>query len=67
MPRILAKFNTKTGKVTVETEGFLGKSCKEGSKFLEEALGQAQSETLKQEFFAHQQTGQTVDNQMVGG
>ncbi len=67
MPIIIAKFNTKTGKVQVETDGFVGKSCKEASRFLEEALGTAQGEKLKESYYAHQETGQTVDNHMVNG
>ena len=34
------------GEVKVETKGFTGSSCRQASRFLEEALGQATSESL---------------------
>jgi hypothetical protein len=41
------------GKVTVQTKGFQGSACKEGSRFLEQALGSRLREQLTAEF--HQQ------------
>jgi hypothetical protein len=41
------------GKTTVQTKGFQGSSCKEGSRFLEEALGSRLHEQVTAEF--HQQ------------
>lgn len=41
------------GETTVTTKGFAGSSCREASKFIEEALGQRSNETLTREF--HQQ------------
>jgi len=41
------------GQTTVQTKGFAGASCREASKFVEEALGRRTSETLTGEF--HQQ------------
>lgn len=40
-------------ETTVQTRGFAGASCRDASKFVEEALGQRTGETLTGEF--HQQ------------
>jgi hypothetical protein len=40
----------KDGRVTVETKGFAGTSCREASRFVEEALGSRTSERLTAEF-----------------
>ena len=47
-----------SGESTVHTRGFLGSSCRDASKFLEQALGQRTGEQLTAEF--HQ--SQPVDN-----
>ncbi len=41
------------GETRVETKGFAGRSCRDASRFIEEALGQRTGETLTAEF--HQQ------------
>jgi len=41
------------GKATVQTKGFRGASCREGSRFVEQALGIRLQEQLTPEF--HQQ------------
>jgi len=38
------------GEITVETQGFSGPSCREASKFIEEALGTRTNETLQASF-----------------
>jgi hypothetical protein len=38
------------GETTVQTKGFTGSSCREVSKFIEQALGDKTSETLTAEF-----------------
>ena len=38
------------GEATVTTKGFAGSSCREASKFVEQALGQQTSERLTAEF-----------------
>lgn len=38
------------GETTVTTKGFAGSSCKEASKFIEQALGQRTGERLTAEF-----------------
>ena len=40
-----------TGATTVETKGFHGASCREASRFLEQALGQKTGERLSGEFY----------------
>lgn len=40
------------GQTTVKTKGFQGSSCKEGSRFLEEALGDRTQEKLTFEYHA---------------
>jgi hypothetical protein len=46
------------GETTVTTKGFAGSSCKEASKFIEQALGQQTSERLTAEFHQAQQVEQ---------
>ena len=43
---------TPQGTATVTTKGFSGASCREASKFLEQALGQVATERLTAEFHA---------------
>ena len=38
------------GETTVATKGFLGSSCRDASKFIEQALGQRIDEQLTAEF-----------------
>lgn len=46
------------GQSVVETNGFSGASCRDASRFLEQALGKRQTETLKAEFYT------TVNNEL---
>ena len=39
-----------TGQSRVETKGFTGAECRDASLFIEQAMGQQTSETLKAEF-----------------
>ena len=39
-----------SGETTVATNGFTGKSCRDASKFIEQALGQQVGEQLTAEF-----------------
>lgn len=48
------------GETTVTTKGFAGSSCREASKFLEQALGQRSSEVLTAEFHASQPQQQSL-------
>jgi hypothetical protein len=38
------------GEISIQTKGFAGASCRDASRFLEEALGARQGETLTAEF-----------------
>ena len=42
---------TTAGQATIQTRGFSGPSCREASKFLEQALGQSAAEQLTSEFY----------------
>jgi hypothetical protein len=42
------------GEVTAETKGFAGSSCREASRFIEQALGQRTGEQLSVEFHQSQ-------------
>ena len=42
---------TPQGETTVQTQGFTGASCRDASKFLEEALGNRTGERLTGEFY----------------
>lgn len=48
------------GETTVTTRGFAGSSCREASKFIEQALGQQTSERLTAEFHHVQSVEQTT-------
>ena len=40
------------GKTVVETTGYYGTSCRDASKFIEQALGKQQAETFKPEYYS---------------
>lgn len=46
------------GETTVTTKGFAGQSCREASRFLEQALGQRVGEQLSAEFHQAEPTRQ---------
>ena len=48
------------GETTVQTKGFSGSSCRDASKFIEQALGQRIDEKLIAEFYQ----GQAIDQQL---
>lgn len=50
MRKVIVKV-TKEGKVSVKTEGFLGSSCLESSKFIEDALGVISSLEYTNEYY----------------
>ena len=55
MSRTIEIIVTAKGETTVTTRGFAGQSCRDASKFIEQALGQQTGEQLTAEF--HQATG----------
>jgi hypothetical protein len=56
---------TPQGKTSIQTRGFAGDSCREASRFLEEALGQHSGERLTGEFHQQQSAGQ-CEQQRLG-
>jgi hypothetical protein len=52
MSQIIEVIVSPTGETKVETRGFSGPSCRDASRFVEEALGQRVSEQLTAEFHA---------------
>ena len=44
----------ENGSVRVETKGFTGASCRDGSAFIEKALGKQVNEILATEFYARE-------------
>ena len=48
------------GETTVQTKGFTGGSCRDASRFIEQALGQRTSETLTAEFHQTVQPAEQV-------
>ena len=51
MSRTIEIIITSTGETTVTTKGFTGSSCRDASKFIEQALGQKTGERLTTEFY----------------
>jgi hypothetical protein len=51
------------GETTVQTKGFTGSSCREPSKFIEQALGQQTAERLTAEFYQPQPAQQQQQQQ----
>ena len=49
---------TPAGKTSVQTVGFAGSSCRDASRFIEQALGSRTAEHLTAEFHAAQPTEQ---------
>ena len=50
MTEIIEIIIAPDGQSKLETKGFTGQSCREASRFLEEALGERTRETLTAEF-----------------
>ena len=48
------------GGVSVKTKGFTGSSCKDASRFIEQALGQAEREKLLPEYFQQEGTSSQI-------
>ena len=49
--RIIEIIITAAGETTVQTKGFQGGSCRDATRHLEQALGQAAGEQLTSEFY----------------
>ncbi len=52
MTQIIEVVVSPTGETKIETKGFAGSSCRDASRFVEEALGQRVGEQLTAEFHA---------------
>ena len=48
------------GRTKVETKGFTGSSCREASRFVEEALGQRTAEQVTAGFYVAQEARQDL-------
>ena len=48
------------GGVSVKTNGFTGSSCKDASRFIEQALGTCGRESLLPEFYNQASTGEQL-------
>ena len=59
MRRSIEIIVTPEGKTTVQTLGFTGPSCRDASKFIEQALGQRTGEGLTPEFYQTESIQQT--------
>ena len=51
---------TPAGETTVTTRGFAGGSCREASRFVEQALGARAAERLTPEFYQAQEARQDL-------
>ncbi len=58
MNRTIEVIILPTGETKLETKGFAGKSCRDASRFLEDALGTRNSEQPTAEFYQSQSAGQ---------
>ena len=58
MTRVIEVIISPKGETTVTTRGFVGASCRDASRSLEEALGQRLGEQLTAEFHVAQQAEQ---------
>jgi hypothetical protein len=54
---------TPEGKTSIQTLGYAGPSCREASKFLEDALGQRLAEHRTAEFYQGQAAAQSQQQQ----
>jgi Protein of unknown function (DUF2997) len=51
MARVIEVVVSPTGETVVQTKGYAGGECLQGSKFLEQALGQITAEHKTAEFY----------------
>ena len=60
MNKLIEFIVSATGETKVETRGFTGNSCREASRFLEQALGTRMAEQLTAEYHQTEQTSQQI-------
>jgi hypothetical protein len=58
--KIIEVIVSPAGEVKIETKGFVGASCRDASRFLEEALGVKTEERLTAEFHETQPSAETA-------
>ena len=63
MARIIEVLVNKRGETTIQTKGYAGSDCFQGSKYLEQALGIITGDRKIQEFFQEVATEQHVEQQ----
>ena len=63
MTRIIEVIVSPDGSTKVETKGFTGASCRDTSRFIEQALGQRVDERLTAEFHQAQTTQQLTQGE----
>jgi hypothetical protein len=61
MSKIIEIIVSTTGETTVQTKGYVGPSCRDAGRFIEQGLGQRTAEQLTGEF--HQATDTRQDQQ----
>jgi hypothetical protein len=59
MTKIIEITVSPKGETMVQTKGFVGSSCQQGSKFVEDALGVKVQEQLTAEFYTTQVAQET--------
>ena len=59
MTKIIEITITAKGETSVQTRGFAGSSCRDASRFIEQALGERIGEQLTPEFHQATTVGQT--------
>ena len=60
MTQVIEIIVSPDGQARIETKGFAGASCRDASRFIEQALGQKAGEQLTAEFHQAQPTQQMV-------
>ncbi len=63
MSRTIKLVINAKGETAITTKGYAGSSCRDASRFLEQALGQRLSESLTPEFHQAETTGTTIRQQ----
>ncbi len=52
--RLIEVLISPTGEVSLQTRGYAGNSCRDGSRFLEDSLGTTLNERVTAEFYQNQ-------------
>ena len=60
MPRVIEVTVSPQGETTIQTKGYAGADCLQASRFLEQALGVAASDSKTSEFYQTERVEQQV-------